>query len=621
MLGGYMGRMLDVDLSTGRIRTTALDEALARDYIGGYGIGARLLFEGIPPTIDPLGPENILAFLTGPLTGSPAPTGTRWTVAGKSPLTGTWGDANASGFFGVALKQAGFDGVLFRGISARPVFLYMDSGDAELRDASELWGKDCSETEDWAKRELGRDVEAACIGPAGEAVSLISAIIHYKGRAAGRSGLGALMGSKRLKMVAARGTEVVPVFDADRAARLRSKYVKQITSGTGSAEFYTGTGTPGYTPIGITNGDSPTLNWRESVLSLPSGDVLTFEELLTYRTKREACWRCPIACWGLSQVEYDGRTVVAHQPEYETASAFGSLTGNVDYPSIIAANDLCNRYGLDSISAGACVAFAMECYEKGLIDAEDTDGIEITWGNHEAMISVLEKMARREGIGDLLADGVKIAAERIGDSAREFAIHVGGQELPMHDPRYDPIMGLIYQIDATPGRHTQASNWLWPDGFEPGVSKLGEAAEDEPGRGRALRQVGALTHTMNASGICLFGFLSTRVEMLPEFLTAVTGHEYSLDALLLVGERIANLRQAFNVREGWNAARLPIPRRAYGRPPLETGPTRGVTVDLDQLRSEYLQEMGWSVDRAIPTRETLDRLGLSDIVEALSDPA
>ncbi len=617
MTGGYMDRFLWVNLSDGTMQEEVPDEALWRDFVGGYGVGARLLYTRMRPGVEPLGPDNVLGFITGPLTGTPAPTGTRWAVVGKSPLTGTWGDANASGFFGVALKRAGYDAVFFTGIAARPVYLYLEDGRAELRDASHLWGQDCYQMEDWVKAELGKDVEAAGIGPAGEKLARIAAVIHYKGRAAARSGLGAVMGSKRLKMIAARGTRTVPLADPGATKDLRQKYVKEITSGVGFANFYRETGTPGYTPLGVLNGDSPTRNWGASVASFPGAEALEFGELLKHRLSRESCWQCPIACWGTSRVEYGGQMIEAHQPEYETASAFGSMTLNNHYPSLIRANDLCNRYGLDTISAGACVAFAMECYEHGLIGPSDTGGIELRWGDHQAMNAFLEKLARREDFGDLLADGVMRAAERLGPAAEPFAIHIGGQELPMHDPRFEPALGVIYQIDATPGRHTQACQYLVAPGFPSKRPNFGVNREEQKGRGRWIKEASCLCHTMNAAGVCLFGYLSTHVTFVPEFLSAVSGRPFTVDDMLQVGERIANVRQAFNVREGINAVTWPIPKRAYGIPPLPDGPTAGITVQIEEMLKEHLDEMGWTQDRALPRREVLERLGLEDIADDL----
>ena len=617
MLGGYVGKFLWVNLNDGALREETPDDALLRDFIGGYGVGARLLYNMIPPHADPLGPENILGFVTGPLTGSPAPTGTRWTVVCKSPLTGGWGDANASGYFGVALKRAGYDAVFFTGASDRPVYLFLDDGRAELRDASFLWGKDCYEIEDWVKTEFGSDAEAACIGPAGEKQALISGIVHAKGRAAGRSGVGAVMGAKRVKMLVARGTGEIPLADPGAARATRVKYLKEINSGVGGSEFYRRTGTPGYLPIGIKIGDAPVRNWGATKAAMPDFKSLEFVELLKHRVRRKACWQCPIGCWGTSRVEYAGESVEAHQPEYETGGAFGSMTLVNDYPALIKANDLCNRYGLDTISAGACVAFAIECYEHGLISARDTGGIELAWGDHRAMNALLEKIARREDFGDVLARGVKRAAEQLGAAAESFAMHVGGQELPMHDARFEPGLGVIYKMDATPGRHTQACQFTVPPGFQSARPGYGAKREQQEGRGRFAKEAFCLNHTMNAAGVCLFGYTSMHVPFVPEFLSAVTGQPFTVDDMLRVGERIANIRQAFNVRAGINAVTQPIPARAYGIPPLSDGPTAGITVQIEQMTREHLDEMGWTRDAAIPRRETLERLGLPDVAREL----
>ncbi len=617
MLGGYMGKFLWVDLTEGSIREETPDEGLLRDFIGGYGTSARLFYDLMEPGTDPLGPDNILGFTTGPLTGTPAPTGTRWTVVCKSPLTGTWGDANASGFFGVALKQAGYDAVYVRGIADHPVYLYLDDGQAELRDASHLWGMDCYEIEDWTKAELGDDVEAACIGPAGEKLSLISSVIHYKGRAAGRSGVGAVMGSKKLKMIAARGSKEVPLADPAAVKKVRQKYVKQITSGVGFSDSYRNEATPGYTPVGAVNGDSPTRNWGASVKAISDPDSLSFQELLKYRVKKEACWQCPIACWGTSRVEYGGELIEAHQPEYETGAAFGSMALVDDYPALIKANDLCNRYGLDTISAGACVAFAIECFQEGLIGLEDTGGLELSWGDHRAMNTMLQKLALRQDFGDLLADGVQRAAEHLGPAAEPFAVHVGGQELAMHDPRFEPAMGVIYKIEATPGRHTQACQYLVPEGHDSPRPGFGVEREAQEGRGEWIKEASFLCHTMNASGACLFGYLSTRVEFVPEFMSAVTGQPFTVDDMLAAGERIANIRQAFTVRDGINPVAYSIPKRAYGYPALPDGPTAGISVQIERLQKEYLDDVGWTQDAAVPKREVLERLGMADVADDL----
>lgn len=616
-MNGYAGKFLWVDLTSGALREEVPDEALLSDFIGGYGVGAKVLYDHLKPGIDPLGTDNILGFLTGPLTATSAPTATRWTVVGKSPLTGGWGDANGSGYFGPAFKKSGFDAVFFTGISPKPVYLYLEDGRAELRDAKDLWGKDTYQIEDWLKETLGKDVEGACIGPAGEKISLISGIIHAKGRAAARSGLGAVMGSKKLKLIAARGSSDFPVADKEAEKAARKKYMAEINSGVGAADFYKQTGTPGILTWTIHMGDTPVKNWGASVVAFPDPDPLEFDELLKFRVKREACARCGIACWGTSEVDYKGEKVIAHQPEYQTSSAFGCLALNNDYPSLIAANDVCNRFGLDTISAGGVTAFGIECFAEGLITADDLGGLELGWGDKDAELALLEKIAKREDAGDLLADGVKRAAEKLGPDAEPLAIHCGGQELPMHDPKFEPGLGLVYKMDATPGRHTQASQYTVPPGWDTSRPGYGADREIQEGRGHYFKEASVLTHTMNASGMCLFGYASTQVTFIPEYLTAVRGEEFTVDDMFTAGERIANIRQAFNVREGINPVTQKLPGRAYGNPPLEDGPTKGMVVEIEAMTREYLDDMGWTQDAAVPTRETLEKLGLAEVADDL----
>ena len=427
MANGYMGKMLFVDLSTGKIEEEALDEKLCRDFLGGYGIGARIIYSRQKAGVDPLGPDNIFGFTTGPLTGTPAPFGSRYTVVGKSPLTGTWGDANSGGFFGPHLKFAGYDAVFFKGISEKPVYLFIDNGKAELRDATHLWGKDSNETEDILRDELGKKVEVACIGQAGEKLSLISCVMNNKGRAAARSGLGAVMGSKRLKAVAVLGNMEVPLADKKKVGDLRKEYQKAFDGMM--YEMMKNYGTCGGTAQSAQVGDSPVKNWSGAgIVDFPNASAVSDDAIIGLQRKRYACYRCSVGCGGLMKAgkEYDYEEG-AHKPEYETLAAFGSMLLNDNAESIIMANDICSRYGLDTISAGATIAFAMECYDNGLITKADTDGIELTWGNHRAIIAMTEKLAKREGFGDVLADGTKVAAERIGKGSDKYAMHAGGR--------------------------------------------------------------------------------------------------------------------------------------------------------------------------------------------------
>ncbi|HUT68521.1 MAG TPA: aldehyde ferredoxin oxidoreductase N-terminal domain-containing protein, partial [Dehalococcoidales bacterium] len=430
MTRGYAGKILKVDLSGNKLKDEVLDEKLARRFIGGYGIGARIIFSEQAGGVDPLGRDNILSFLTGPFTGTPAISGTRFTVAGKSPLTGCWGDANSGGYFGAYLKFAGYDAVFFTGISEKPVYLFIDNGKAELRDAAHLWGKDTYETEETIKSELGKDVAVACIGPSGEKLSLIAGIVHTRGSVAARSGLGAVMGSKRLKAVAVKGNMKVPLADENRAGELRKKYLAQLG---GHVDVIRKFGTTFVTVACIESGDSPVKNWGGiAVTDFPDASPLGGEAVAARKLKSTACYQCPIGCEaimkaGTGEYKYDAGS---YRPEYETIAMLGSNCLNTNIESIIKANDICNRYGIDTISTGAVIAFAMECFENGLINKKDTDGIEMTWGNHRAIVAMTEKIARREGFGDILADGIKSAAQKIGKGTEKFAIHVHGQEVP-----------------------------------------------------------------------------------------------------------------------------------------------------------------------------------------------
>jgi len=386
--GGYIGKDLVVDLERLSIGETTIPDEFRRKFIGGYGFGAKFILDSQKPGVAPLGPENILGFTTGPLTGTPAIFGSRFTVVGKSPLTHTWGDANCGGDFGPHLKFAGFDNVYFEGHADKWVSLLIDSGKAELRDAAHLVSKDAVETEEMLQEELGKDTRVACIGQAGEKLSLISAVMTNKGRAAGRSGLGAVMGSKKLKAVAVRGKGEVPIYDKQGLRKARQRYLRALKGVM--YDVLKDFGTCGFTATAIEIGDAPTKNWLGAGKDyFPEPEALSGNRLIELQKRKYGCWKCPVACGGLMKVssgKYSYRDEV-HKPEYETLASFGSLCLNKDLDSIIMANEICNRYGVDTISAGAIIAFAIECYENGLITKEDTDGIELTWGNSEAILS------------------------------------------------------------------------------------------------------------------------------------------------------------------------------------------------------------------------------------------
>jgi len=591
MPGGYMGRILFVNLTLGKVEEQRPEEALYRDFLGGYGLGARILYDRQPGGVDPLGPENHLGFVTGPLTGIRGLLGSRFTVVGKSPLTGCWGDANAGGYFGPNLKFSGFDAVFFSGISPRPVYLFINDGNAVLRDAGHLWGKDSRETEEMLKSELGEEVAVACIGPAGEKLSLISCIMHNVGCAAGRSGLGAVMGSKKLKAVAVTGSKEVPVPDKEQVSEVYKEYLGQLSGDY--YERFKKWGTCGDNADAALNGDSPVKNWAGvGVVDFPNPEVISDDAVIALQEKKHGCLWCPIACKGIMK---EGRKYTyeagSHKPEYETSASFGALLLNNDLESIIKANDICNRYGLDTISAGAAIAFAMECYEKGIITQKDTGGIDLSWGNHAGIIRMTEMLAKREGFGNVLADGVKRAAETIGKGSAAYAIHAGGQELGMHDPKFMPPLATGYECDAAPGRHTSGA-------VDPDYSKF--------------------FRIMNSAGMCQLQWISAPTMDLGKFVIAATGWDFSFEEMMKTGERISNIRQAFNAREGIKPDDHRMTSgRPVGNPPLKHGPTADVTVDIDKMRSDFFKGMDWDLSTGRPSKEKLMSLGLSDVATEL----
>ena len=617
MAGGYMGKVLWVDLSKGTLKDEVLDDKYCRDFIGGYGFGSRQLYSKMKADTDPLGPDAILGVLTGPFTGSPALCGTRFTVVCKSPLTGGWGDANCGGDFGPALKFAGYDGVYFTGASSKPVYLYIENGKAELKDAAEVWGKDSFDTEDILGKKHGNNTKVACIGPSGEKLSLISSVMHYHGRAAGRSGVGAVMGSKKLKAIAVNGNMQVPLANPGKCKELQQKYFGALNENNPFAQLFRAMGTPGIMASAVNSGDGPVKNWGGSPVDFPNAAAISDVNVIGRQEKKEACWHCPLGCGGRmkgpaegSPYEYEAD---GSKPEYETLAAFGSMCLNDNVESIIKANDICNRMGLDTISAGVTISFAIECYENGLISKEDTGGIELTWGNHKAIVDMTEKLANGDGFGAVLINGVKQAAEKIGKGAEQYAIHVGGQEIPMHDGKLGHHYSTTYQMDATPARHTQGHENKPLPGLAPEFDPAGYT-----GRGEPHRMGACMNHLVNSLGMCLFGYMCVDYHVLNEFMSAITGWNITPEELVETGERIADLRHSFNLREGLNPlVDFKLPGRNLGVPPLKDGPLAGVAVDQDTMVKEYMEAMDWAPGTAKPSKARLEKLGLNDIAKDL----
>jgi aldehyde:ferredoxin oxidoreductase len=626
MVGGYTGKILNVDLTTGQLHEETLEESLLRNFIGGAGLGARLLFSRQKAKVDPLGPENILGIAPGPFTGTPVPYSGRYQVFAKSPLTGCWGDANSGGQFGPRLKFAGFDMLLFHGVSERPVYLLVDNGRAELKDASHLWGKDTFQTEAALEKELGRGISVCSIGPAGEMLSLLSSVMNDRGRAAARSGLGAVMGSKRLKAVVARGNARVEVADRDKLSALRPELVERTNHPDYHAFFkmHKKFGNIALLRSWAKHGGTPAKNYASlCAVDFPDADqCLGTVAVMPYQEKIEACWGCPCGCGGrlkAGEGEYVWEAGAA-KPEYESL-AFGYRCQNRNIESVLKACDITNRAGLDHCSAAAAISFAMECYENGIITRQEADGVELNWGNHRAVVAMAEKMARREGLGALLADGVRIAAEKIGRGAEQYAMHVHGQEIDSTGPLWRPGFAVMYVMDATPGRHTVGSTgYIEPEAPPRGLGIGPQVNHVYTGKGEANRRMNGFNNLLQCLGVCQFSAYHGVIdgETMPSLFRLVMGWDVDIDELLETGDRIAAIRMAFTIREGINPVEdFRLPGRLIGHPQMTRGPLAWVEVDLNTMVREYLQAMRWDQATARPTRERLQELGLADVATVL----
>jgi aldehyde:ferredoxin oxidoreductase len=621
MKGGYTGKLLFVDLTKGTLKEKPLSEDLAKKFIGGYGIGARILYDMMKPGVDPLGPDNILGFIPGPLNGTGAFFGGRYTVVCKSPVTGGWNDANSGGFFGVELKRAGFDGVFVSGASAKPVYIFIKDGKAEIRDAKKLWGKDCTETEEALIQETGeKNLRCALIGPAGEKMSLMACVINDKHRAAGRGGCGAVMGSKNLKAIAVRGTGKVSVAFPEKVKKMNSEILEFMKNGptVEQIKLFGTFGTGGMTGGNALSGDSPVKNWGGAGvvdMGVESAAKLGTDSFdAKYNTKKYACANCPLGCGAHYKVD-TGKWPVGEtdRPEYETLAAFGTMALNDDAESIIKCNDICNRYGLDTISVGCTVTWAIECYENGIFTKKDTEGIELTWGNAEAIVAITQAIADQTGFGKVLALGSAKAAKKLGKGAK-YLQTVRGVELPMHDPRFSPGFARTYQYDPTPARHVKGGT---------GIADFGSPNEvkyDYEGRGPMDMGITCHTEITNTAGLCIFSAFCMPPDATTRFIEAVTGWDFKQEDILQTGKRIMDMRYAFNLREGQkpNDDENALPKRCVGEPPLTEGPLKGITVDHKKLAAKFSEVMGWDEETLFPTRESLENLGgMEDVIKDL----
>ena len=630
MSNGYAGRLLFVDLTAGLIEEESLPDEVCRMFLGGAGLGAKILSERMKPGVDPLGAESMLGYVTGPFTATGIFGGGRFTVVAKSPLTGAWGDANAGGTLGPELKWAGFDGVFFSGISPHPVLLVVDGDSVALRDGRHLWGKDTYETDDLLQTELGEpgSWKISCIGPSGEACVRLAGIVNEKGRIAARSGLGAVMGSKRLKAVAirARTRDTIGIADRNRLREVQRAFAKDLRDSPflqtlGLAG--TGAGTSGLLAVG----DAPVKNWRETgIEAMPSATKLDAAKMDKYKLRGYGCHSCPVRCGALIEVKDGPYPTVEemHRPEYETIASFGTLCSNDDIETIIKANETCNRFGIDTIGVGNAVAFAIECYEQGLIGPRETNGLGLRWGDGGCVVALTDMICRREGIGEILAEGVKEAATRIGNGAEEYAMHVGGRAIPYHDPRGMASCALHYVGDAQPANHMgrqgmtrlESGRSLGPDPLlQPERLQI---FGDYDRKGPIFAAGGEFFHVLSSGGMCAL-YMSGPVAgtgnwpPLVDLLNAVTGWNMDWNEALQTGRRIMTIRQAFTAREGVTPDQYRFPKRFEES--IAAGPGEGHPIPFDLVKESFFETMGWDFQTGMPFPETMTALGLADHIE------
>ena len=605
---GYMGKILKVNLSTGKISEEPLNMNFAKMFLGGSGLACRILYDMINKDTDPLGPENPLIFMTGPLTGTIAPSCGRYVVCAKSPLTGIWGESNSGGKFGPMLKFSGFDGIIIVGRSEKPVYLSIINGSAELRSAEHLVGKNTFETQRILAEELGeKRISVACIGPAGENLVKYAAIMNDGGRAAGRTGMGAVMGSKNLKAVAVFGSQKVPLADEDKFIEV-AKEAHTIVKEAFNSEMFKQLGTGGYVDLAQEMGDMPnkyfTLGVFENASKI-SGS--TMAETILVRNR--ACYGCPIGCGRVVKID-EGKYKLPETdgPEYETLCAFGSLILNDNLEGLAYANYLCNIYGIDTISCGSTIAFATYLYEQGKISEGETSGIKLKWGDIDTVIQLIEMIAFRRGFGDILAEGVR----RIGEKydARDYAAEVKGLEIPFHDPRAFFGMAICYATSPRGACHLNGDVYLVDLGQE--VPELGIVSGD---RFEEEKKVEVAIKSQNwrtvYNSIIMCQFCNPPAEIIAKLLTYSIGQEYTVEDLDLLGERIFNLKRILNNKLGVSRKDDYLPKIVLT--PLKEGGTEGRVPNIGKMLQKYYEIRKWDYKSGKPTKEKLKQLELDKL--------
>jgi len=631
---GYMGKILRVNLTNEKVNEEQLNEDIARKFIGGRGLGAKILFDELKLSIDPLGPENKLVIATGVVTGIPFPGNSCHSVMAKSPLTGIWGEAHVKGFFGPELKHAGYDAITIEGKAKAPVYLWIHNGEAEIKDAGHLRGRLTRETQKLIRKDVKDETaQVGCIGPAGEKLVRTANVMFGFNHFAGRTGMGAVMGSKNLKAIAVRGTSKVRYSHEGKLADflLARLNEKEALKGPYWPSGLYETGSIADLSYWQETGRLPTMNFRKCLF--PQYEVISGETLAESGNvvRHNTCPYCYVACNRAVEIRYPYEVDPEYAtPEYESVAALSSLCMVDNLAAVMKAIELCNKYGIDTISTGVTIAFAMECYQNGLITMKDSEGLDLTWGNHKSLVQLVEKIARREGIGDLLAEGVKRASEKIGGGAEEFAMHVKGLELPMHEVRGMKGHGLAYATSNRGACHLQVET---DDMFEEYLCP--EIGIDEKAFPRKCRDklyagqekvklnkiIGDLFALFDSLVVCkwtVYPCGGTKITTLNEIIAAATGWNVTIDELMKTGERIFNLCRAFNVREGMTRKDDTLPKRFTE--PLPEGPYKGEAFPekvLEKMLDYYYELRGWSKETGIPTRKKLEELELRYVADEL----
>ncbi len=605
---GYLGKLLWVDLSSGKISSTALEEATARSYLAGSGLGAKLIHDRLKSIKGPLDPSNPLCFMPGLLCGTVVPGANRTMVCALSPATNAWGEARAGGAWAPMLKYAGYDGVIFTGKAKKPVYVWIENDQVEIRSAEQLWGKGFFETDERLLQATHKDAIVAGIGPAGEKLSRLACVM-FEGqyaRAAGRTGMGAVMGSKNLKAVVVRGTGGVPVADPVGLMKRSAAYGgKEKQRFKRNFELGTAGGVMGVEAVG----DMPIHNFMGGRWTQKAERISGQTMFKKYGRHERSCLSCPSNCTLVVDIP---DTRVGHAPEYETIGAFGSMCENDSIEVIAKCNELCNDYGLDTISAGNTIAFAMEAFERGLLTEADLGGIRLTWGNGDAMIALLHKMGRREGIGDVLAEGTKVAAKRLGKDFGDMVVEVKGVEIPMHDPRAYWSNAVNYAVANRGACHMEGVTFTVESGLP--FPDLGYTTPMDPyitdGKAQLAVKMHDLMVLYDGLGICKFYIVvSYGPTIMAEWLNYCTGWKVTPDELMRTAERIFTLKRLINVARGLSRKDDYLPRRLLAVPQRDDiGPVD--PQGMERMLTEYYRLRGWD-EKGAPTKERLKTLQLA----------